>query len=164
MTNPSNKQCKITPTSYTCMHVCCNVCQIHRTILRATVILLPLLGLTWLFGLLTLNKNATVFAWLFTIFNSLQVTTHTLAHQSCHENSHVLVTMPANLCNVLSGFYLYWGWQGEAKHFAFTPNILAPLKVDVSFLSIQCLNQPVHTLLRVMQLPLQIENHPTCIQ
>ena len=44
-----------------------------RNILKATVILLPLLGVTWLFGLLTLNSNTTVFAWLFTIFNSLQV-------------------------------------------------------------------------------------------
>lgn len=47
--------------------------HVFRTILRATLILLPLLGITWLFGILTLNRNATVFAWLFTIFNSLQV-------------------------------------------------------------------------------------------
>jgi len=45
----------------------------NRTTLRATVILLPLLGLTWVFGILTINNNATVFAWIFTIFNSLQV-------------------------------------------------------------------------------------------
>ena len=48
-----------------------------RTTFRATVILLPLLGLTWVFGIPTVivaaNPNATVFAWLFTIFNSLQV-------------------------------------------------------------------------------------------
>jgi hypothetical protein len=42
------------------------------TVLRATLILLPLLGLTWLFGLLTLNQNSTIFAWLFTVFNSMQ--------------------------------------------------------------------------------------------
>ncbi|CAI8001269.1 Adhesion G protein-coupled receptor L1 [Geodia barretti] len=41
-------------------------------LLKAALILLPLLGVTWLFGLLTLNSNTTVFAWLFTIFNSLQ--------------------------------------------------------------------------------------------
>ena len=46
---------------------------LHRTILKGTVVLLPLLGVTWLFGLLTLNSYTTVFAWLFTIFNSLQV-------------------------------------------------------------------------------------------
>lgn len=48
----------------------------YRALLKATMILLPLLGLTWLFGLLTLNSNTTVFAWLFTIFNSLQVPLH----------------------------------------------------------------------------------------
>lgn len=41
--------------------------------MTATVVLLPLLGLTWVFGLLAVNQNTTVFAWLFTIFNSLQV-------------------------------------------------------------------------------------------
>ena len=41
--------------------------------MKASVILLPLLGLTWLFGLFAVNENTVVFAWLFTIFNSLQV-------------------------------------------------------------------------------------------
>ena len=45
----------------------------NRTILKATVILLPLLGLTWVFGILTIDHNTTVFAWLFTICNSTQV-------------------------------------------------------------------------------------------
>ena len=44
-----------------------------RSTLKATVILLPVLGLTWVFGVLTMDHNTTVFAWLFTIFNSLQV-------------------------------------------------------------------------------------------
>ena len=46
---------------------------VNRTILKATVILLPLLGLTWVFGVLTIDRNTTVFAWLFTICNSTQV-------------------------------------------------------------------------------------------
>lgn len=46
---------------------------VDRTTLKATVILLPLLGLTWVFGILTIDHNTTVFAWLFTIFNSIQV-------------------------------------------------------------------------------------------
>ena len=45
----------------------------NRSILKATLILLPLLGLTWVFGLFAVNENTAVFAWLFTIFNSLQV-------------------------------------------------------------------------------------------
>ena len=41
--------------------------------LKATVVLLPLLGLSWVFGLLAVNRNTSVFAWLFTVVNSLQV-------------------------------------------------------------------------------------------
>ena len=48
-------------------------CYTCRALLIAAFILLPLLGLTWMFGILTVNANSTVFAWLFTIFNSLQV-------------------------------------------------------------------------------------------
>ena len=47
----------------------------YRSVVRASVILLPLLGLTWVFGVFAINKNTEVFAWLFTIFNSLQVET-----------------------------------------------------------------------------------------
>ena len=43
-----------------------------RQLFKATVILLPLLGLTWVFGLLSVNSSTIVFAWLFSIFNSLQ--------------------------------------------------------------------------------------------
>ena len=51
----------------------------YRTLLVASFILLPLLGLIWAFGILTVNANSTVFAWLFTIFNSLQVYPHLVA-------------------------------------------------------------------------------------
>ena len=46
---------------------------IIRSTLKATVILLPLLGLTWVFGVLAIDSNTSVFAWLFTICNSSQV-------------------------------------------------------------------------------------------
>ncbi|XP_064388289.1 adhesion G protein-coupled receptor L3-like isoform X2 [Halichondria panicea] len=46
--------------------------SIARSILLATVVLLPLLGLTWLFGLLVIVATSPVFDWLFTILNSLQ--------------------------------------------------------------------------------------------
>lgn len=51
-----------------------------RATLKATVILLPLLGLTWAFGILTIDRNTTVFAWLFTIFNSTQVCLQSYNH------------------------------------------------------------------------------------
>lgn len=44
-----------------------------RYAVRSTIILLPLLGLTWAFGLLCVNDDLIVFQYLFTIFNSLQV-------------------------------------------------------------------------------------------
>ena len=44
-----------------------------RALFKASLVLLPLLGLTWVFGILSVNANSTIFAWLFTIFNSLQV-------------------------------------------------------------------------------------------
>ncbi|XP_071959444.1 adhesion G protein-coupled receptor E3-like [Antedon mediterranea] len=45
--------------------------QIRRT-LRAAVVLLPIFGLTWVFGLITFNKDTLFFQYLFAIFNSLQ--------------------------------------------------------------------------------------------
>lgn len=38
----------------------------------ACVVLFPLLGLTWIFGILTVTDAGLVFQYLFTIFNSLQ--------------------------------------------------------------------------------------------
>lgn len=40
---------------------------------KAAMVLLPLLGLTWILGIFFISANTSVFAWLFTIFNSLQV-------------------------------------------------------------------------------------------
>jgi hypothetical protein len=40
--------------------------------LKASAILLPLLGLTWVFGLLVFNRDTIVFKYLFAICNSLQ--------------------------------------------------------------------------------------------
>lgn len=45
-----------------------------RMALKGLVILLPLLGLTWMFGLMSVNSDTIVFQYLFAIFNSLQVT------------------------------------------------------------------------------------------
>ena len=43
--------------------------------MKATIILLPLLGITWVFGILAVNQESSVFAWIFTVLNSLQVRT-----------------------------------------------------------------------------------------
>ncbi|XP_065058390.1 adhesion G-protein coupled receptor D1-like isoform X2 [Rhopilema esculentum] len=39
---------------------------------RLALVLMPILGLTWLFGIFTMNEQTVVFEYLFTIFNSLQ--------------------------------------------------------------------------------------------
>ena len=56
---------------------------IFRTILKATVILLPLLGITWVFGILAVNQESSVFAWIFTILNSLQVSFYDKIYLYC---------------------------------------------------------------------------------
>ena len=47
--------------------------HVYRGLLKAAVIVIPILGCTWIFGLLTINEDTLVFAWIFTILNSLQV-------------------------------------------------------------------------------------------
>ncbi|XP_028401048.1 adhesion G protein-coupled receptor L2-like [Dendronephthya gigantea] len=39
---------------------------------KGSAVLLPILGLTWVFGLLVFNRDAIVFKYLFAIFNSIQ--------------------------------------------------------------------------------------------
>ena len=53
--------------------MCIILVHLYRSLLLAMVILLPLLGLTWTFGLLAINEHSSAFAWIFTILNSLQV-------------------------------------------------------------------------------------------
>ena len=44
-----------------------------REMLKAVIILLPLLGVTWIIGILAVNEDTAAFAWIFAILNSLQV-------------------------------------------------------------------------------------------
>lgn len=44
-----------------------------RSIIKGSVILLPLLGITWIIGIFAVNANTLAFAWLFVILNSTQV-------------------------------------------------------------------------------------------
>ena len=41
---------------------------------KACVVLSPLLGMTWVFGILSVTNASVVFQYIFTILNSLQVT------------------------------------------------------------------------------------------
>lgn len=46
-----------------------------RLTAKAVAVLLPILGSSWIFGILAVNAHALVFQYIFAIFNSLQVST-----------------------------------------------------------------------------------------
>ena len=49
---------------------------LHRTILWSMMVLMPLLGISWILGLFfIIDGDSVAFAWIFTIVNSLQVRT-----------------------------------------------------------------------------------------
>ncbi|XP_028402491.1 adhesion G protein-coupled receptor L3-like [Dendronephthya gigantea] len=85
--------------------------------LKGTAILLPLLGLTWVFGLLVFNRDTIVFKYLFAIFNSIQglmiFVFHVLINRKIHDAiikgkktfhaTHINVTaLNNNTCGTLS--------------------------------------------------------------
>ena len=45
----------------------------YRELMKAVIMLLPLLGMTWIIGIFAVNNGTQVFAWIFAILNSLQV-------------------------------------------------------------------------------------------
>ena len=51
------------------IHCCC----LLRLGIKCSVVLVPLLGITWVFGVLAFDEATVVFLYLFAIFNSLQV-------------------------------------------------------------------------------------------
>ncbi|XP_028400846.1 fibrillin-3-like [Dendronephthya gigantea] len=57
--------------------------------LKGSAVLLPILGLTWVFGLLVFNRDTVVFKYLFAIFNSLQgmmiFASHVLLNTKFHD-------------------------------------------------------------------------------
>ena len=44
-----------------------------RAVFVSAVTLMPILGCTWIIGLFAVNEHTEVFAWIFTVLNSLQV-------------------------------------------------------------------------------------------
>ena len=57
--------------------------------LKASFVLLPLLGISWSFGVLTMSSDKIIFNYLFTVFNSLQGLLIFVFH--CILNKQVLV-------------------------------------------------------------------------
>ena len=54
-----------------------------RAGVKGMIVLLPLLGLTWVFGIMAINKDTIAFQYLFAILNSLQVRKVTLLSFQC---------------------------------------------------------------------------------
>ena len=79
------------------------IMMLRRALLAATLVLLPLLGLTWVFGILTVNANSTIFAWLFTIFNSLQVSYNSPVAHGMHGQSITLTVKDDNYLRLCIG-------------------------------------------------------------
>ena len=46
---------------------------------------MPVLGVTWVFGLLVINEDTVVFVWIFTVLNSLQVHKLRICSHILHE-------------------------------------------------------------------------------
>ncbi|XP_065909460.1 uncharacterized protein [Dysidea avara] len=46
--------------------------KMAKYMIKATIVLLPIFGLTWLIGIISVNAETSVFAWIFAILNSLQ--------------------------------------------------------------------------------------------
>lgn len=44
-----------------------------RNALKSVCTLIPVLGVTWIFGIFAINEDAIVFQYIFTIANSIQV-------------------------------------------------------------------------------------------
>jgi len=61
---------------YTEMIACTSASFTYRAMIKAAIFVIPILGLTWLFGLLAINDHTVVFAWIFSVLNSLQVQTY----------------------------------------------------------------------------------------
>ena len=56
------------------IHNCSHVLFLHwRRLFKATVILVPVMGFTWIIGLFAVGEEKKVFAYLFVIANVFQV-------------------------------------------------------------------------------------------
>ena len=56
-----------------------------RAGIKAAVVIFPILGLTWVFGLMTFNRETLFFRYLFAVFNSAQGMLIFLFHCACNK-------------------------------------------------------------------------------
>ena len=70
------------------------LCMAYRSLLKAVILLLPLLGTTWIIGIFNVNNETLVFAWIFAILNCLQV-------------SDVILLAITTICGYLGCLHIY---------------------------------------------------------
>lgn len=92
-----------------CLHFFCGincfcVCE-HRAAVKAVLVLLPILGLTWLCGVLV--PFSVVMAYIFIILNSLQVHMHTNTHTHIDTHLVFLELKSWNISNIQIIIYNY---------------------------------------------------------
>lgn len=78
-----------------------------RTGARSLSIILPLLGITWIFGFLAFNSDTIAFEYIFAVANSLQVPINSaLFICCCYCCCFVTIKMLKPRFNITSGFFL----------------------------------------------------------
>lgn len=96
-----------------CPWVCCLIkLIICRTWLRGAIVLVFLLGLTWLFGFLYLNEDTVVMAYIFAGLNSLQGFFIFLFH--CVQNEKVICSTSCDRIFTRL-FFFFVGSKGISK-------------------------------------------------
>lgn len=69
-----------------------------RLTAKAVAVLLPILGISWIFGVLAVNDQSLLFQYMFAAFNSLQVCLHFSHHYANDQkknNKHVVFVCPS---------------------------------------------------------------------
>ena len=85
------------------------VLRTNRTIFWSMMVLMPLLGISWILGLFfIIDSDSVAFAWIFTIVNSLQVQ----ASQLCRNRKQLTLLYIANyiieqLCTTTYNNFVY---------------------------------------------------------
>ena len=62
-----------------------------RTTARVSIVLLPLLGISWVFGVFAVNDDTVVFQYIFTISNSIQVCVWNQEELADRKNLHCCI-------------------------------------------------------------------------
>lgn len=88
--------------------VCLSVDVFLRLTAKAVAVLLPILGISWIFGVLAVNTHYLAFLYIFAVFNSLQVSFS--LRQAC---------LYQNVCSHFREKWQYFSWNCFQGFFVF---------------------------------------------